>query len=141
MSAHCFGRFVGIGLRVAGRVAGKRMAATRTSALQAVVQPQRTSDASARGREAAATARNVGRAAQKGAGGFFRSIRRASGIVALQVVGCFFFLPVLAFSPRLWQTRASWQAGPDHKTFVATAIVTVVFSYLGVTSFLRAGRK
>jgi hypothetical protein len=109
----------------------------------ATAAPQRsqTIDAVPRRREAAVTVQGVGRAAQKGAGGFFRSIRRAGGIVALQVVGCFFFLPVLAFAPKLWQTRASWQAGPDHRTFVATAIVTVVFSYLGVTSFLRAAKK
>ena len=88
-----------------------------------------------------ATARNLGRATQAGVGGFFRSVRRAGGIVALQVVGSFFFLPVLAFAPRLWQTRASWQAGPDHRTFVASAIVTVVFSYLGASSFWRASRR
>lgn len=105
------------------------------------VSSARSMDAALRGREAATTARNVGRAAQMGAGGFFRSVRRAGGIVALQVVGCFFLLPVVAFAPKLWQTRASWQAGPDHRTFVATAIVVVVFSYLGVTSFFRAGRK
>lgn len=104
------------------------------------MQP-RTVDASLRGRQAAATARNVGRAAQMGAGGFFRSFRRAGSIVWLQVTGCFFLLPVVAFAPRLWQTRASWQAGPDHRTFVATAIVVVVFSYLGATSFVRAARK
>jgi hypothetical protein len=76
-----------------------------------------------------------------GAGGFFRSFRRAGSIVWLQVTGSFFFLPVLAFGPKLWQTRASWQAGPDHRTFVATAILVTVFSYLGISSFWRAGRK
>ena len=86
-------------------------------------------------------ARKVGRAAQQGVGGFFRSIKRAGGIVMLQVVGCFFFLPVLAFAPKLWQTRACWKSGPDHSTFLVTAIFVAVFSYLGVTSFLRAARK
>jgi len=131
---------MGIGLRVAGRVAGHTIAGSSQSAPQAVPQP-RTIDASARGREAAVTARNVGRAAQMGAGGFFRSFRRAGSIVWLQVTGSFFLLPVLAFSPTLWKTRASWQAGPDHRAFIASAVVVVVFSYLGATSFWRASRK
>ena len=147
MKPHTLGRVVGIGLRVVGRVAGSRItgehhrvAQPAQPAIQSIQSTART-DAAQRGRATAQNARNVGRAAQMGAGGFFRSFRRAGAIVWLQVVGSFFFLPVLAFSPKLWQTRMSWQAGPDHKTFVATAIVVVVFSYLGATSFLRAGRR
>ena len=93
------------------------------------------------GREAAQTARRVGRAAQQGAGGFFRSFRRAGGIVWLQVTGSFFLLPVLAFSPTLWRKRMSWAQGTDHRTFVSSAVVVTIFFYLGVSSFWRAGRK
>lgn len=86
-------------------------------------------------------ARRVSRAAQQGAGGFFRSFRRAGSIVWLQVTGCFFFLPVLAFSPVLWRTRMSWAQGPDHRTFVVTAVIVLLFFYLGASSFWRAARK
>lgn len=134
---------MGIGLRVAGRVAGEKIAGSSPAAQppRAPVSVVPVRSATERGQQAAATARNVGRAAQMGAGGFFRSFRRAGSIVWLQVTGSFFFLPVLAFAPKLWQARASWQQGPDHRTFVATAILVVVFSYLGATSFWRAARK
>jgi hypothetical protein len=48
---------------------------------------------------------------------------------------------VLVFAPTLWRTRLSYAHGPDHRTFVASAVVVVVFFYLGVSSFWRARRK
>lgn len=128
------GRVLGTGLRVAGRMAEKRLTEapppTSPTATQAAAQ-----------HNPAQTARNVGRAARQGAGGFFRSAKRAGSIVWLQVTGSFFLLPVVAFTPTLWKTRLSYAHGPDHRTFVASAIVIVVFFYLSVTSFWRAGRK
>jgi hypothetical protein len=142
MRALIIGRVMGMGLRVAGRMAGQRIAGSGVSAPVVVAAPLRTSvDPAVRGRNAAQTMRNVSRATQQGAGGFWRSFRRAGGIVWLQVTGCFFLLPVAAFSPVLWRTRLSWAQGPDHRTFVSSAIVVTVFFYLGVTSFWRAGRK
>jgi hypothetical protein len=93
------------------------------------------------GRSAGQTALQVGRATRQGAGGFWRTFRRAGGIVWLQVTGCFFLLPVVAFSPILWRTRLSYAHGPDHRTFVSSAILVTVFLYLGISSFWRAGRK
>ncbi len=55
--------------------------------------------------------------------------------------GRFFLLPVLVFVPTVWRTRASLIAGPDHRTFLSSTIVVVVFLYLGVSSFWRARRK
>jgi hypothetical protein len=57
------------------------------------------------------------------------------------VTGVFFFLPVIVFAPTLWRVRASYAHGPDHRTFVVTTAVIVVFFYLGATSFWRARRK
>lgn len=139
MRAHTFGRVMGIGLRVAGRVAGQRLAAGTQGAPTPVSNPVRNLPSVSQ--SASQRARRVGRAAQQGAGGFFRSFRRAGSIVWLQVTGCFFFLPVLAFSPVLWRTRMSWAQGPDHRTFVATAVIVILFFYLGVSSFWRAARK
>jgi hypothetical protein len=76
-----------------------------------------------------------------GAAGFLRPFRRVGGILWLEVTGVFFFLPVLVFAPTLWRTRLNYLRGPDHRTFVASAIVVVVFFYLGVTSFWRARRR
>jgi hypothetical protein len=63
------------------------------------------------------------------------------GILWLEVTGVFFLLPVLVFAPNLWRMRANWAHGPDHSKFLVTALVVVVFFYLGVSSFWRAHRK
>jgi hypothetical protein len=77
----------------------------------------------------------------QGVGGFLRPFRRVGGILWLEVTGVFFLLPVLVFAPTVWRTRLSWAHGPDHRTFVASALVVAIFLYLGVTSFWRARRK
>ena len=94
-------------------------------------------DAATGGRTAGQTTRGVAR----GLSGFFKPFRSVGGKIWLEVTGVFFLLPVLVFSPVLWRTRASWQHGPDHRTFVAAAVIIVIFLYLGVSSFWRAGRR
>jgi hypothetical protein len=74
-------------------------------------------------------------------GGFLRPFRRVGGILWLEITGVFFLLPVLVFAPTVWRTHYSWAHGPDHRTFIVSAIVVAVFLYLGVTSFLRARRR
>jgi hypothetical protein len=140
MRAQTIGRVLGIGLRVAGRVANQRMASNSQSAPAPERAPQ-VIDAAARGRSAAQTAQRVGRATKQGAGGFFRSFRRAGGIVWLQVTGTFFLLFVLLAAGTLWKTRPVHLQGPYDRNFLASAIVLVVFSYLSLSSFWRAGRK
>jgi len=77
----------------------------------------------------------------QGMRGFLRPFGRVGGILWLEVTGVFFLLPVLVFTPTLWRTRLSYLHGPDHRTFWASALVVVVFLYLGVSSFVRARRK
>jgi hypothetical protein len=83
------------------------------------------------------TSAGVGR----GVAGFLKPFRQVGGRLWLEVTGVFFLLPVLVFSPTAWRTRASFVSGPDHRTFVASTIVVVVFFYLGVSSFWRAGKR
>ena len=128
MKPQKIGRVLGIGLRVAGRVASQRIPAA--SASSAV-------GGAARGRVAGRTAAGVAR----GMGGILRPFRRAGGILWLEVTGSLFLLPVVAFAPALWRIRASWAQGPDHRTFLITVGVMAVFLYLGVSSFWRARRR
>lgn len=147
MKPYKIGRVVGMGLRVAGKIAGEQMAASVNSAASApaprqavgpVIQGQNTAQSVEQAAKVAGqTTKNVAR----GVGGFLRPFRRVGGIIWLEVTGVFFLLPVIAFTPNLWRMRVSWANGPDHRTFLATAGVVVVFLYLGVTSFWRARKK
>jgi hypothetical protein len=102
--------------------------------------PPQTSPASSpavRGRTAGQATRGVTR----GISGFFKPFRTVGGKILLEVIGVFFLLPVVAFAPVLWRTRASWQHGPDHRTFLSAAVVIAIFLYLGVSSFWRTRRR
>ena len=134
------GRVLGIGVRVAARVAGQRLAASQSpaSAPAASTQGNQPSpDAASRGRAAGQASASVGR----GLAGFFKPFRRVGGALWLEVTGVFFFLPVLVFAPTMWRTRLSFAHGPDHRTFIASTVVVVLFLYLAISSFWRARRR
>jgi hypothetical protein len=138
MKPHSIGRALGIGMRVAGRIAGQRVA---TGAQAADNAPARPAVDAAQSRAAGQAAGQATRGLARGVGGFLRPFGRVGGILWLEVTGVFFFLPVIVFTPTLWRFRASWLHGADHKTFLVTAAIMAVFFYLSVTSFLRARRK
>ncbi len=105
---------------------------------RATSEPARqATDGTARGQVAG----NATRGVAKGVGGFLRPFRQVGGKIWLEVTGVFFLLPVLVFSPILWRTRASWAHGPEHRTFLASVVLVVVFLYLGVSSFWRARKR
>jgi hypothetical protein len=140
------GRVLGIGMRVAGRMAGQRImgeASTAVAAVQATAE--RTGAAvNAAAPQVAARTRTAGKATggiARGLSGFFQPFRRVGGKIWLEVTGVFFLLPVVVFAPTIWRTRASWAYGADHRTFVSASIVVAVFLYLGVTSFWRAHKR
>jgi hypothetical protein len=140
MRPELIGRVLGTGLRVAGRVAGERMSAGQTSASS----DPRGAQGNVSGAERAARGRAAGRTSAgvaRGVAGFLRPFKQVGGKLMLEVTGVFFFLPVLVFAPTAWRTRASFASGPDHRTFVASVIVVVVFFYLGATSFWRARKR
>ena len=139
------GRALGIGLRVAGRIVGQRMAGgarnAQSHSAATASAPQSVADAGVRGRVEGQAAGRATAGVARGVGGFLRPFRRIGGILWLEVTGVFFLLPVVVFAPKLWNTRASWAHGPDHRTFLLTAGVMAVFLYLGVSSFWRARKR
>jgi hypothetical protein len=153
MKPQHIGRALGIGLRVAGRIAGQRMAAGAqndgagspavTVAAQASPADEERApaanqtDGRAAGRAAGRTTKGVAR----GVGGFLRPFRRVGGIVWLEVTGAFFFLFVLVFAQALWRMRTSWAHGENHPRFLVFAAMMAVFLYLSVSSFWRARKR
>jgi hypothetical protein len=147
MKPQSIGRALGIGLRVAARIAGQRIAA---GAQAAASQPTQATAAAAGqnqvvgrapGQVAGQVARHATRGVAQGVRGFLKPFRRVGGILWLEVTGVFFFLPVVVFSPVLWRTRLSWAHGPDHRTFLVATGIVLLFLYLSVTSFWRARRR
>ena len=139
MRPQTIGRALGIGVRVAGRMAGQRLAGT--SQAQAARPTAPASQSATAARDAVKTAGRVGGGLAKGVGGFLAPFRRVGGAIWLEVTGVFFLLPVVVFGPTLWRTRMSWAQGPDHRAFLSSAVVVVVFLYLGVSSFWRARKR
>ena len=137
MRPQSIGRVLGIGIRVAGRLAGQAIMGETTPASAPSAQAAPPLTSAARGRAVGQAARNVPR----GVSGFFKPFRTVGGKILLEVIGVFFLLPVVVFTPMLWRTRASWQHGPDHRTFLSAAVIIAVFLYLGVSSFWRARKK
>jgi hypothetical protein len=143
MKAENIGRVLGIGLRVAGRIAGQKLMgeapAAGAPAAGTVQTKQNTQAASAaaHGQAAGRTAKGVAR----GVGGFLRPFRRVGGILWLEVTGAFFLLFAVAAALPLWRHRPSNFYGSYDKNFLAAAGIMVVFFYLGVSSFWRARRR
>jgi hypothetical protein len=137
------GRALGIGLRVAGRIAGQRVAA------QAGAAGSRTQPASAAtpaqtlptGQAATQFANQAARGVSLGIGGLLRPFRRVGGILWLEVTGVLFLLPAVVFAPTFWRASVNYPHTTDHKTFWASGLVVAVFLYLGVSSFWRARRR
>jgi len=137
MKPEKIGRTLGIGLRIAGRVAGERIAA---SAQTAPAAPPASTASGPSGNQN--TDRTVGSASiTRGLSGFLRPFRRVGGILWLEVTGSFFFLFALVAGVGLLRSRPAHLHGPYDRNFLAALVVIVVFSYLGVTSFWRARKK
>jgi hypothetical protein len=154
MRSQRIGRALGIGIRVAGRIAGQRLAAQSQSRAGAIQTGPASSALSGGGAAAASAAQarmmghTAGRAATRagggltrGLGGFFRPFRRVGGILWLEVTGVLFLLPAFVFAPTLWREGIAYPHTSDHRTFWITAFVVAVFLYLGISSFWRAQRR
>lgn len=136
------GRMLGVGVRVAGRVVGQRIAESAEAAASVPSQPARNTPVqpASVGQAARQLGAQSGGVA-KGVGGFLRPFGRVGGIIWLEVMGVLFLLPAVAFTPNLLRMRASWAHGPDHFMFLVTAGVVLLFLYLGLSSFWRARQR
>ena len=140
MKPQTIGRVLGTGMRVAGRMAGQRLAGNAQSATAHPV----TVESVSRPAQVRATGKTAGRATgslARGVGGFLRPFGRLGSVLFLEVTGLFFFIFVLVFGQTIWRTRASYLHGPDHEKFLVATGLVLLFLYLSVSSFWRARRK
>jgi hypothetical protein len=144
MNASELGKRLGIGVRVAGRIAQQRaQAGSKQPGSPAGPSPAapRMMPNTAEIREVKQKTQKLTRAAGRGVGGFLRPFSRIGGILWLEITGCFFGLFALFFAQDVWRTRLNYASGPLHQRFLIAAVLTVVFAYLSASSFWRARRK
>lgn len=124
-----------MGIRVAGRMAGERLAGPASgpasSAAVSSAQPVAT---------AAPVSRKRG-GVMRGLGGFVRPFSRVGGIVFLEVAGVFFLLFVLVFGEMAWRLRDGVRQGPHHAEFLVSAGLALFFLYLCISSFWRTRKR
>jgi hypothetical protein len=132
------GRKLGTGVKVLRRMAQQR---AQQRAEQQREQPQPAPAAATSRRDS----REVGRAAGEGARRFGKAVAgpvvKTGHVLWLEVTGCFFAFFALGFAVEAWRARAGWQAGVEHRHFVAYVVFTAIFAYFSATSFLRARRR
>lgn len=123
---------MGIGLRVAGRVASEQLSGEAQ-------RPQAQQPPAATQQRAYTQASSA--SIRKGVGGFFKPFQRVGGIVFLEVMGLLFFLFVLVFLQSAWRYHADYAAGANHDRFLVSAVLGIVFLYLSLSSFWRARKR
>lgn len=137
MRAQTIGRVLGVGIRVAGRIAGQRLNAS-ASAPRPVTVP---GVGAQRPRISPQQAAHATGGVARGVGGFLRPFGRVGRSIFLEVTGVFFLLFVLVFGNWAWRLRAQYAQGPEHPKFLVYAGMMLVFLYLTASSFWRARRK
>ena len=143
MKPEKFGRLLGTGVRVAGRVVRDRQqdaqrAVVAGHELHAQVRQQTSAAMRA---ELTQTARTASRTAGRGVAGFLRPFSRVGGILWLEVTGFFFGMFAVYFGADVWRVRASLHQGAEHHHLLLSAAVCLGFSYLSVSAFWRARRR
>ena len=152
MEPNRFGRKLGIGVRVASRMAKERAAqaasATQSTAAASAAQPSRSTPrppapqpASRPAKNLVEPARRVGEGTRRFGRAFWEPLKHVSATLWLEITGLFFALFAVFFGQNAWRTRTSALHGPEHAHFLLYAIVTLVFLYFCVSSFVKAARR
>ena len=141
MKPEKIGRIAGIGLRLAGRMAGEKLAGQAHAAMPNQAPNRAAHPISPNTKAAIRAAGQMTRGVGRGVGGFLRPFSRVGGIIWLEVTGVFFFLFVVAFASMAWRSHPATIYGPYGRTFIASVAVVVIFLYLSITSFVRARKK
>ena len=144
MEPKSFGRKLGIGVRVAGNVARERAqeAAARRAA-RPTPDPVPGSARSAlpvseRGRN---LGQGIGRGTRQFSQAFFRPLAHVGSVLWLEITGCFFALFAAFFAQNVYRLRAQAVSGAEHQTFLVYCVLTALFLYFSLSSFVRAHRR
>jgi hypothetical protein len=149
MEPNRFGRILGIGVRVASRMAKER--ATQASNKSAS-QPQASAPRQPGPRPTppppqrptknyTEPARRIGVGTRRFTKAVAGPLAHISGTLWLEITGLFFALFAAFFGQSAWRTRASALHGPEHTHFLLYCVITLVFVYFCISSFIKASRR
>jgi hypothetical protein len=152
MEPNRFGRKLGIGVRVASRMAKERAAKASTASASQTPTPQAATAPPPQSRPVpppppapkknyAEPARRVGEGTRRFGKAFIGPLAHVSGTLWLEITGLFFALFAVFFGQNAWRARAGMLHGPEHVRFLVYAAVTLVFAYFCVSSFIKASRR
>jgi hypothetical protein len=146
MEPNRFGRKLGIGVRVASRMAKERAAKAASAPQSAATQsttprPAAPQPAPRPAKNLVEPARRVGEGTRRFGQAFWEPLKHVSATLWLEITGLFFALFAIFFGQNAWNTRASALHGPQHAHFLLYAIVTLVFLYFCISSFVKAMRR
>jgi hypothetical protein len=141
MEPNRFGRKLGIGVRVASRMAKERAAkaASAPQAAQATTTPRPPILQSAK--NYAEPARRVGEGTRRFSKAFIGPLAHVSGTLWLEITGLFFALFAAFFGQNAWKIRASALHGPDHAHFIVATLAALVFAWFSISSFVKAEQR
>jgi hypothetical protein len=164
MEPNRFGRKLGIGVRVASRMAKERAAKAASAPQSASSAPQTASQAAPPptttprppipqpasrpaknyaepARRVGQSSRRVGEATRRFGKAFWGPLAHVSGTLWLEITGLFFALFAAFFGQNAWKIRASALHGPDHAHFVVATLATLAFAWFCITSFIKAAHR
>jgi hypothetical protein len=146
MEPNRFGRKLGIGVRVASRMARERLVqASAASATPAATAPQPESPPATPPlrplKNYAEPARRVGEGTRRFGKAFIGPLAHVSGTLWLEITGLFFALFAAFFGQYAWRARAGILHGPERAHFLVFSLATLVFLYFALSSFIKANRR
>jgi hypothetical protein len=86
-------------------------------------------------------ARRVGQGTRRFGQAFLGPLMHVSGTLWLEITGLFFALFAIFFAQNAIKVRADYAHGPEHTHFVLYLILSLVFCWFTVSSFLKARRR
>ena len=154
MEPNRFGRKLGIGVRVASRMAKERAAKAASAPQSATSQSSTTprppipQSASRPAKNYAEPVRRVGQTSRRLGEGtrrfgkaFIGPLAHVSGTLWLEITGLFFALFAAFFGQNAWKIRASALHGPDHAHFIVATLAALVFAWFSIGSFVKAEQR
>ena len=139
MEPNYFGKKLGIGVRVASRMARERAAEASRRADQ--VARDAAQAARQKAPVYAAKGKAVGTGTKRFGQAFLGPLRHVTGVLWLEITGVFFALFALFFAQSLYKIREQYSAGPQHRSFLLYGAGTLIFLYFSLSSFFRARRQ